>query len=61
MTNLQEKTLQQMYDKYLQTGVNDWQAIDTSVGKQLVSLGLVTGNVLGEFQLTDSGIAQMSK
>ncbi len=61
MTNMQEKALQQMYDKYMQTGVNDWQTIDTLVGKQLVDLGLVTSNVLGEFQLTDLGISQMSK
>lgn len=61
MTDMQEKALQQMYDKYMQTGVNDWQTIDTLVGNQLVSLGFVTGNVLGEFQLTNLGIAQMSK
>lgn len=61
MTDMQEKALQQMYDKYMQTGVNDWQTIDALVGNQLVSLGFVTGNVLGEFQLTNLGIAQMSK
>lgn len=61
MTDMQEKALQQMYDKYMQTGVNDWQTIDTLVGNQLVALGFVTGNVLGEFQLTNLGIAQMSK
>ena len=57
MSDNTEKELKQMYDKYIHTGDNDWQSINTIAGKQLKSLGLVTSNVLGEFKLTKSGIA----
>ncbi len=57
MTEIAEKALKRLYDEYVRTGVNDWQAIDTPVGKQLAAIGLVKENVLGEFKLTDQGIA----
>lgn len=56
MTNIAEKALKQLYDEYKRTGINDWQSINTYAGKELASLGLVTGNVQGEFMLTDEGI-----
>lgn len=59
MTNIAEKTLKRLYDEYMRTGINDWQNIISSTGKQLVSLGLVTENVQGEFKLTDEGIIYM--
>ncbi|MDE5965865.1 MAG: hypothetical protein K2G89_03440 [Lachnospiraceae bacterium] len=60
MTDIQEKTLKQMYDEYLKTGSADWIDISTPVGKQLADLGYVTENLLGEFKLTKSGIQHMS-
>lgn len=56
MTEIAEKTLKRLYDEYVRTGVNDWQSIDTPVGKQLAAIGLVKENVLGKFKLTDQGI-----
>lgn len=56
MSDNAEKVLKQMYDKYIRTGNNDWQNINTIAGKQLESLGLVTSNILGDFKLTKSGI-----
>ena len=61
MTDIAEKTLAKMYSEYSNTGVNDWQSIETPVGKQLASMGLVTENVLGDFKLTDTGIAYMER
>lgn len=57
MSDNAEKVLKQMYDTYIRTSDNDWQSINTLVGKQLESLGLVTSNTLGEFKLTKSGIS----
>lgn len=57
MNDIAEKTLKQMHDEYLRTGDNDWQNINTTVGKQLKSFGYVTDNIQGEFKLTDNGIA----
>ena len=57
MTDIQEKTLKQMYDVYLHTGDADWMNISTPVGKQLKSLGYVTDNTQGDFKLTDKGIS----
>lgn len=61
MTDIADRTLKQMYDEYLQTGINDWQNIDTVVGNQLESLGLAEKNVQGDFKLSDAGIMYMSK
>lgn len=61
MTAIAEKALKQLYDEYLCTGVNDWKGISTPAGKQLVSMGLATENLLGEFKLTDLGITHMSE
>lgn len=61
MTDIAEKALKQMYDEYVRTGVNDWQNIDTTAGKQLESLKLAKSNVQGDFMLTDKGISYMSK
>lgn len=57
MTEITEKALNRLYDEYVRTGVNDWQSIETPIGKQLASMGLVSENILGEFKLTDQGIA----
>lgn len=57
MTDIQEKTLKQMYDEYLKTGDADWINISTPVGKQLKSLGYVTDNTQGDFKLTNKGIS----
>lgn len=57
MTAITKNTLNRLYDEYVRTGVNDWQSIETPVGKQLASMGLVAENILGEFKLTDQGIA----
>lgn len=35
MTEITEKTLKKMYIEYSSTGVNDWQSINTPVGKHL--------------------------
>ena len=59
MNEIAEKTLAKMYSEYSKAGVNDWISIDTPVGKQLASMGLVTENILGEFKLTNAGIAYM--
>ena len=61
MNEVAEKTLEKMYSEYSSIGVNDWQSISTPVGKQLASIGLVTENVLGEFKLTNAGIAYMER
>lgn len=61
MTDIQEKTLKQMYDKYLQMGDADWMDISAPVGNQLKSLGLVEKNTQGDFKLSDAGIRYMSK
>ena len=61
MSDNAEKVLKQMYDKYIRTSNNDWQSINTLVGKQLESLGLVTSNILGEFKLTKSGISYLDR
>lgn len=61
MTDIAEKALAKMYSEYSGTGVNDWQSIDSPVGKQLASMGLVTENILGEFKLTNTGIAYMDR
>lgn len=57
MTDILEKTLKQMYDEYLKTKDADWMNINTSIGKQLKSLGYVTDNTQGEFKLTDKGFS----
>ncbi|MCM1233497.1 MAG: hypothetical protein NC489_25560 [Ruminococcus flavefaciens] len=59
MTSIAENALKTLYDEYVRTGNNDWQNIDTVAGKQLESLGFVEANVLGDFKLTDAGIACM--
>lgn len=61
MNETTEKTLAKMYSEYSNTGANDWQSISTPVGKHLASIGLVTENVLGEFKLTNAGIAYMER
>lgn len=60
MTNVAENVLKQMYDEYLRTNDADWMNINTSIGKQLETLGYVQSNILGEFKLTGAGIAYMS-
>lgn len=60
MSENASKALKQLYDEYVRSGVNDWQNIDSEAGKQLVSLGLATDNVQGDFMLTDKGIEQAS-
>lgn len=57
MTDIAEKALKRLYDEYVRTGVNDWQSIETPAGRQLASMGLVRENILGEFKLTNQGIA----
>ncbi len=57
MTEIAEKALKRLYDEYMRTGVNDWQSIETPAGRQLASMGLVRENILGEFKLTNQGIA----
>lgn len=59
MTDIAQKTLKQMYDDYLRTGVADWQNIPTSIGNQLESLGFAKHNVQGEFMISDEGIDYM--
>lgn len=61
MTDIQEKTLKQMYDEYLCTNDADWMNISTPVGNQLADLGYVTKNTQGDFKLTKLGIQHMSK
>lgn len=60
MTTIAEEALKQLYDEYVRAGVNGWKDIGTPAGKHLASMGLVTENLLGEFKLTDLGIAHMS-
>lgn len=57
MTDIAEKTLKQMYEEYLKTKDADWMNINTTVGKQLKSLGYVTDNTQGDFKLTGKGIS----
>lgn len=59
MNDIAEKILKQMYDEYLRTSESDWQSINSSVGRQLESLGFVEQNVQGDFRLTDAGIEHM--
>lgn len=46
-----------MYEEYLKTKDADWMNINTTVGKQLKSLGYVTDNTQGDFKLTGKGIS----
>lgn len=61
MTDIAEKALKQMYDEYLRTGDADWMDISAPAGNQLKSLGYAEKNVLGDFKLTDAGIAYMAR
>ena len=61
MTDIAENALKQMYDDFLRTGDADWMNISTTAGNQLKSLGYAEKNIIGDFKLTDAGIAYMSK